>query len=233
MLLGALAYLVRSNTDLLAIDRGVAKWGNRHSSPMTMHVLNDITQLGSIYTVIALCIVLAIAETIREESVWVIPFIAVVIGGEELVTNTVKQLDRPSAANIQPRSGDTRALVSEWPLRDGRRLLRHRSSPARQMARTSGAGRPRGSRSRNRRCGRREPCPTRRSLAERCDRRTRARLGVVRGVRESRSAGGSFVSGRPLKSPVGPWTKRWSNRAPRMNSVPVRPTRRGPRGVLR
>ncbi len=92
VLLGGLAYLVRSNTDLLAIDRGVANWGNRHSSPMTMHVLNDITQLGSIYTIIALGIVLAIAETIREESVWVIPFIAVVIGGEELVTNTVKQL---------------------------------------------------------------------------------------------------------------------------------------------
>jgi undecaprenyl-diphosphatase len=109
LLLGALAYLVRSNTDLLAIDRGVAKWGNRHESPTSMHVLNDITQLGSIYTIVVLCIVLAIAETIRERSVWVIPFIAVVIGGEELVTNTVKQLiDRvrptfnPVAATLGP-----------------------------------------------------------------------------------------------------------------------------------
>jgi membrane-associated phospholipid phosphatase len=109
LLLAALAYLVRSNPHLLAIDRGVAKWGNRHASPTSMHVLNDITQLGSIYTVIALCIVLGIAETIRERSVWVIPFIAIVIVGEELITNTVKQLvDRarptfnPIAATLGP-----------------------------------------------------------------------------------------------------------------------------------
>ena len=109
LLLGALAYLVRSNTGLLAIDRGVAGWGNRHASPTSMHILNDITQLGSIYTIIALCVVLAIAETIRERSVWVIPFIAIAIGGEELVTNTVKQLiDRarptfnPVAATLGP-----------------------------------------------------------------------------------------------------------------------------------
>jgi undecaprenyl-diphosphatase len=109
LLLGALAYLVRSNTALLAIDRGVARWGNRHASQTSMHILNDITQLGSIYTVIALSVLLAIAETIRERSVWVIPFIAIAIGGEELVTNTVKQLiDRarptfnPAAATLGP-----------------------------------------------------------------------------------------------------------------------------------
>jgi undecaprenyl-diphosphatase len=109
LLLGALAYLVRSNTGLLAIDRGVARWGNRHASPTSMHVLNDMTQLGSIYTVIALCIVLAVAETIRERTVWVIPFIAAVVGGEEVITNTVKQLiDRvrptfnPVAATLGP-----------------------------------------------------------------------------------------------------------------------------------
>ena len=109
LLLGALAYLVRGNAHLLAIDRGVADWGHRHASAVSMHVLNDITQLGSIYTIIALCIALAVAETIRERSVWVIPFIAVVIGGEELLTTTVKQLiDRvrpalnPAAATLGP-----------------------------------------------------------------------------------------------------------------------------------
>ena len=109
LLLGALAYLVRSNADLLEIDRGVAKWANHHASAMSMHVLNDITQLGSIYTIIVLCIVLAVVETIRERSIWVIPFIALVIGGEELLTTTVKQLiDRlrptfnPVAATLGP-----------------------------------------------------------------------------------------------------------------------------------
>ena len=76
---------------------------------MSMHVLNDITQLGSIDIVIVLCVVLAVAETIRERSVWVTAFIVAVVGGEEILTTTVKQLaDRvrptfnPAAATLGP-----------------------------------------------------------------------------------------------------------------------------------
>ena len=50
VLLGVLAYLVRTNSHLIGIDNGVAKWGNRHASTMSTHVLNAVTQLGSIYT---------------------------------------------------------------------------------------------------------------------------------------------------------------------------------------
>jgi membrane-associated phospholipid phosphatase len=142
LLLGALAYLVRTNSALLAIDRGVAKWGNLHASATSMHILNDITQLGSIYTVIVLAVVLAVAETIRERSVWVIPFVAVALGGEELLTNTVKQLvDRarptfnPVAATLGPSfpSGHSATaaafyacaalLLGRWRSRPARALL--------------------------------------------------------------------------------------------------------------
>ncbi|HEY8775036.1 MAG TPA: phosphatase PAP2 family protein [Gaiellaceae bacterium] len=92
LLLGVLAYLVRGNSDLTEIDNSVGKWGNRHASAMSMHVLNVITQLGGIYWIILLCVVLAIAETIRERSVWVAPFIVAVMGGEEILTATVKHL---------------------------------------------------------------------------------------------------------------------------------------------
>jgi membrane-associated phospholipid phosphatase len=109
VLLGVLAYLMRTNSELIGIDNGVAKWGNRHASTMSMHVLNDVTQLGGIYTVIVLCVVLAVAETIRDRSIWVTPFIVSVMGGEELLTATVKQLaDRlrptfnPAAATLGP-----------------------------------------------------------------------------------------------------------------------------------
>lgn len=109
VLLGVLAYLMRTHSELIAIDNGVAKWGHRHASATSMRVLNDLTQLGGIYTVIALCVVLAVAETIRERSIWVTPFIVSVMGGEELLTATVKQLaDRvrptfnPAAATLGP-----------------------------------------------------------------------------------------------------------------------------------
>src|SRR6202012_1256817 len=49
LVLGVLAYLVRTNSFLTGIDNGVARWGNRHASTGSMRVLDDITQLGSIY----------------------------------------------------------------------------------------------------------------------------------------------------------------------------------------
>jgi undecaprenyl-diphosphatase len=109
VLFGALAYLTRSNSTLIGIDNGVAKWGNSHASALSMHALNVVTQLGGIYTVSVLCIILAAVETIRERSVWVVPFIVAVMAGEEILTLTVKQLaDRlrptfnPAAATLGP-----------------------------------------------------------------------------------------------------------------------------------
>ena len=109
VLLGVLAYLVRTNSGLTGIDRSVAKWGYQHASPISTHVLGAVTQLGNIYTVIALCVVLAVAETIRERTVWVVVFLLAVLGGEELLTTAVKDLvDRlrptfnPAAATLGP-----------------------------------------------------------------------------------------------------------------------------------
>ena len=48
VLLGLLAYLVRTNSGLTGIDRSVARWGYRHASPISTHVLDVVTQLGSI-----------------------------------------------------------------------------------------------------------------------------------------------------------------------------------------
>ena len=109
VLLGILAYLVRTNSGPTGIDRSVARWGYQHASPISTHVLDLVTQLGNIYTVIALCVVLAVAETIRERTVWVMLFLLAVLGGEEVLTTTVKDLvDRlrppfnPAAATLGP-----------------------------------------------------------------------------------------------------------------------------------
>jgi undecaprenyl-diphosphatase len=109
LLFGVLAYLVRTNAHLLGIDNSVAKWGNAHASTFSTHGLNAITQLGSVYVVAVLCIVLAIVETIKERTVWVVALIAAVMLGEELLVSIIKQLaDRvrpafnPAAATLGP-----------------------------------------------------------------------------------------------------------------------------------
>ncbi|HSS81582.1 MAG TPA: phosphatase PAP2 family protein [Gaiellaceae bacterium] len=109
VLFGLLAYLIRSNAHLHGIDNGVAKWGNTHESPFSTDGLNVVTQLGGIYLVVALCVALALGETIVERSVWVIPFVIAVMGGEEVLTLTVKDLAHrvrptfnPAAATLGP-----------------------------------------------------------------------------------------------------------------------------------
>jgi membrane-associated phospholipid phosphatase len=92
LLFALLAYLVRSNAYLHGVDQSVAKWGNAHESAFSTHGLNVITQLGGIYLVLALCVVLALGETIAARSPWVVPFVVAVIGGEEILTPTVKDL---------------------------------------------------------------------------------------------------------------------------------------------
>jgi undecaprenyl-diphosphatase len=123
VLLGLLAYLVRTNEVLTGIDNGVAKWGVRHGSSTSTHVLDGVTQLGSIYVIIGLCVVLVVAETIRERTAWVVAFVVAVVGGEELLTTTVKQLvDRarpafnPAAATLGPSfpSGHSATAAAFW-----------------------------------------------------------------------------------------------------------------------
>ena len=123
VLFGVLAYLVRSNTHLLGVDRSVAKWGNEHASTFSTHALNAVTQLGSIYVIVPLAAILAVVVTITERNVWVAPFIVAVLGGEEILVLTVKDLtDRlrptfnPAAATLGPSfpSGHSATAAAFW-----------------------------------------------------------------------------------------------------------------------
>src|SRR5215207_7558441 len=91
MLLGVLAYLVRGDTELVRLDESVANWGDRNASAFSTDGLNTITHLGEPEVVVGLAAVLAVVETVRTRSVWVVPFIAVVVGNGVLTT-TVKDL---------------------------------------------------------------------------------------------------------------------------------------------
>jgi membrane-associated phospholipid phosphatase len=136
VLLGALAYLIRTNSGLTGIDRSVARWGYVHASPLSTHILKVVTQFGNIDVVIALCVVLAVAETIRERTVWVVVFLVAVMGGEEILSTTVKDLvDRlrptfnPAAATLGPsfpsgHSATAAAFYAAAALLLGRRRLR-------------------------------------------------------------------------------------------------------------
>jgi membrane-associated phospholipid phosphatase len=102
LVLAALAYLVRGKTEVVRIDSGVAAWGDRHASGFATDALTAISQIGEPKVVIALAALVAIAETIRTRSRWVIPFMALVVAGNGLITTTVKELADRARPTLNP-----------------------------------------------------------------------------------------------------------------------------------
>jgi membrane-associated phospholipid phosphatase len=102
VVLAILAYLVRSNPQLRHIDNGVARWGHDHAGAISTHGLNAVTQLGSVWVIIALAVLVAVIESIRAPNRWIVPFLLVVLGGEETLTITVKQLADRARPALNP-----------------------------------------------------------------------------------------------------------------------------------
>lgn len=109
LLLAILAYFVRSNSRLVQLDRSVAQWGNDHAGSLSTHGLNLITQLAGTWTIVVLAVVVAIVEYVRASSRWIVPYLAVVLVGESLLTLAVKDLAHrvrptfnPIAATLGP-----------------------------------------------------------------------------------------------------------------------------------
>ena len=100
--LGALAYLERTNAHLNRLDRSVGGWGFDHRAAWSTHGLRIVTQLGSISLIIVLCVVVAAIETLRTRSAWILPFLVVVLGGEEILTYSIKELANRTRPSFDP-----------------------------------------------------------------------------------------------------------------------------------
>jgi undecaprenyl-diphosphatase len=102
VLLGVLAFLVRGRGEVVRVDSSIERWGHDHASAFATDVLNAITHVGEPTVVIGLALVVAIVETIRTRSRWVIPFMALVVAGNGLVTTSVKELIDRARPTLNP-----------------------------------------------------------------------------------------------------------------------------------
>ena len=102
LVLAVFAFLVRSNTGLVRLDRSVADWGQRHASPLTEYVLNAITFVGQPVSIGMLAALVALAETVRTRNRWIAPFMLLVIAGTGLLTTTVKELADRARPALNP-----------------------------------------------------------------------------------------------------------------------------------
>jgi membrane-associated phospholipid phosphatase len=92
IMLGALAYLVRTNSQLVDLDASVAQWGADHAGSVSDRGLQAITQLGATWLVVMLAVVVAVVGYVRRPNRWIPAFLATVLVGEVLLTNGIKEL---------------------------------------------------------------------------------------------------------------------------------------------
>jgi membrane-associated phospholipid phosphatase len=109
LLLGALAYLMRTNAQLVSIDNSVGQWEVDHGTRFSTHALQLVTDVASTYAVILVIVVVAIGEYVRVPNKWIPVFLVTVVVGEIVLVATIKQaLDRvrptfnPAAATLGP-----------------------------------------------------------------------------------------------------------------------------------
>jgi membrane-associated phospholipid phosphatase len=123
IVLGTLAYLVRSSAALADIDDSVAQWGADHAGPVSEKGLTLITQLGEGWLAVVLVIVVSVAGYLRRPSRWIPVFLVTVLVGQWLLTNGIKELlDRvrptlnPIAETLGPSfpSGHTTTAAAMW-----------------------------------------------------------------------------------------------------------------------
>ncbi len=145
LVLGALAYLTRSRSELVTVDSDISQWVNDNSTRFVHDALTVITQLGSTTFVIVAAIVLTIVEMRRRPSKWIIPFLLAVMVGEGVLTNLVKELLARARPTLNPTahllgpsfpSGHTATAAAFWAA--AALLLGARAQPTRARALLAG-----------------------------------------------------------------------------------------------
>ena len=92
ILIGLLAYLVRSSDTLVDVDVRVGQWGVDNATSWSTDALQFVTELGGTYVVIAVLIIVSVLEYRRVPNKWVPVFLVTVVVGEILLVNAVKEL---------------------------------------------------------------------------------------------------------------------------------------------
>jgi undecaprenyl-diphosphatase len=102
LVIAVLAYVVRGHRTALDVDSGAARWGFRHATPFTNQVLQWITDLGDTPAIVTLIVVVAVVESMRVRSRFVVPFLLAVTIGNHLATTAVKDLIERARPTLNP-----------------------------------------------------------------------------------------------------------------------------------
>jgi membrane-associated phospholipid phosphatase len=103
VVLGVLGFLVRSNSDLLSVDRSVAPWGEEHMTDFAQWMLDFVTSFGSTGVIVGFSVGVFVVEMIRRPTRWLPVFLITVTIGQTMMSTLIKELldrVRPTANPI-------------------------------------------------------------------------------------------------------------------------------------
>ncbi len=90
VVVGVLAFEIRTTTLVVRIDREVANWAAAHAAHWTHTILLAVTDIGSTVAVIGISLTVAVLETWRTRSRWVVPFLVLVVAGQLAAATLIK-----------------------------------------------------------------------------------------------------------------------------------------------
>jgi membrane-associated phospholipid phosphatase len=102
---GLLFWMARTNVGLARFDRTFAIWGGEHATDFSTSVLKAVTQLGGTVFVIVIAVAIGLVELKRVPSRWLPLFLVIVVGGQNVIANTVKVLVDRARPDIDPLAG--------------------------------------------------------------------------------------------------------------------------------
>ena len=106
-LFGLILFMVRSNTGFAHFDLSAARFGARHASPQSTHLLRLLTQLGGAVVLVPLTVVVAVAVIAahRARPRALVAFLTLTLGGQFLVADLIKWVVDRARPNIDRLTG--------------------------------------------------------------------------------------------------------------------------------
>ena len=102
---GVVVAMVRTHRGFADFDTSVARFGARHATSLSTHVLRLITQLGGAVVLVPITVVVGAFEARRLRAWAVVWFLAIVVGGQFAVADAIKALVDRARPNLLRLTG--------------------------------------------------------------------------------------------------------------------------------
>jgi membrane-associated phospholipid phosphatase len=103
--LGILIYMVRTQTGLVQVDRAVGQWSDPRMTAVSISVFDLLTWFGSTVVVVGLGVLAAVYAYWRWRNPAIPVFLALVIGGQLLLSNLIKDIVQRARPDLHPLAG--------------------------------------------------------------------------------------------------------------------------------